>query len=898
MGMIEALEKVIAKNFRTLGVFIGRRPIRVIVIMLIISSLMSLGILRLDEVNNVRTEYSPSNAPSRIEHAVAMNFLGQNGTLDPVYVLIEARDNGSLLRDEYRKALMQFIKRIQSNVTVQYKDRKYGFKELCEPYCELNTAFMGFLRLYDPNNQVTYTYPSIDLFGSQIFIGNNVYGVVLEEGTNFIKSFSTAVIELFISAPDDEILYEWQLEIQRQHSQEEFKLLSIGLTSDCLVSVEVRRMGSETVPVLFGSICAMIFFVAISSVRKDPMKSKPWESFIGSLIPILSMLMSTGILSLCGLRYQSIVVVTYFLVLSVGVDDVFIILCAWDRTSIATPIPERLAIALENAGPSITISSLTNALSFGIGIFSSTPAVRTFSIYSCFAIIVCYFFQLILFTAVLALGGKRERSNYQALFCCSKADSSARNRIIEETSHFQIWLIKSWSSLIITRSTRILITLAMIIYYYISLTGILNMEAEISVGKMALPDSYLHDFQFILENALRSMQPITIFVMNPGDLRDPDRLNGIKSLVSEYEHSLYSYGNKSTLFWLQQYEEFLSFYGESEDFTYTDIPAFFKSATYFFLNSFVRMNESACNDNVPECISSFFFVTNFHGVIKYDEMIPAVVDWRRIAAKYSDYAVYPYSDHTPFVDQTVAIKGTILWSVIAALCCSATACFIFIPNLISIGCAVFSIFSISIGIFGLLSHLGVDLDPITMAALLMAIGFSVDFTTHISYHYYRTTAKDSRGRLEEALIIIGWPMLQVAISTIIALLPLLFKQSYLAMVFMKTVTITALLGILHSLIVLPALLTTINSFMQGSHEEKERSHKLQKAINKIKNEAKKKQYKNGVSQIGNDMKGKDAKIAPISKLDIISIAPEAYIHKIQLGRALSSPISTGDKSNS
>lgn len=67
------------------------------------------------------------------------------------------------------------------------------------------------------------------------------------------------------------------------------------------------------------------------------------------------MLMSTGILSLCGLRYQSIVVVTYFLVLSVGVDDVFILLRAWDRISIATPIPERLAKTLENAGPSITI---------------------------------------------------------------------------------------------------------------------------------------------------------------------------------------------------------------------------------------------------------------------------------------------------------------------------------------------------------------------------------------------------------------------------------------------------------------------------------------------------------------------------------------------------------------
>lgn len=51
--------------------------------------------------------------------------------------------------------------------------------------------------------------------------------------------------------------------------------------------------------------------------------------------------------------------------------------------------------------------------------------------------------------------------------------------------------------------------------------------------------------------------------------------------------------------------------------------------------------------------------------------------------------------------------------------------------------AVFSVFSVSWGIFGLLALWNVDLDPLSMAALLMAIGFSVDFTAHISYHYYK-----------------------------------------------------------------------------------------------------------------------------------------------------------------
>lgn len=210
------------------------------------------------------------------------------------------------------------------------------------------------------------------------------------------------------------------------------------------------------------------------------------------------------------------------------------------------------------------------------------------------------------------------------------------------------------------------------LYFYISWIGIKRLQSNISIDKMALPDSYLQDFQNSFEDALRNMQPISIFVLSPGDLRKPEQLKsyfkffffkiilGIKSLVWEFEHSLNAFGSESTFFWLTQYEDFLRFYTGSDTeesetvgltFSYTEIPAFLKSATYFYLTSFVHLNETACIFNQPHCIESFFFVTNFHGVIKYHELIPTVNDWRRITKKYADLGVYAYSDHTPFVDQ-------------------------------------------------------------------------------------------------------------------------------------------------------------------------------------------------------------------------------------------------------
>ncbi|EJW73850.1 hypothetical protein WUBG_15243, partial [Wuchereria bancrofti] len=50
--------------------------------------------------------------------------------------------------------------------------------------------------------------------------------------------------------------------------------------------------------------------------------------------------------------------------------------------------------------------------------------------------------------------------------------------------------------------------------------------------------------------------------------------------------------------------------------------------------------------------------------------------------------------------------------------------------------ASLTIFSIFYCLMGILSLFGLDLDPITMIVVIIAIGFSVDFTAHTCYHFY------------------------------------------------------------------------------------------------------------------------------------------------------------------
>lgn len=102
----------------------------------------------------------------------------------------------------------------------------------------------------------------------------------------------------------------------------------------------------------------------------------------------------------------------------IGIDDTFVMLAAWRRTSVKLPVPERMGHMMSEAAVSITITSLTDMISFWIGIISPFPSVRIFCTYSALAVAFTYIWHITFFAGCMAVFGYFEQRNRHGIFGC------------------------------------------------------------------------------------------------------------------------------------------------------------------------------------------------------------------------------------------------------------------------------------------------------------------------------------------------------------------------------------------------------------------------------------------------------------------------------------------------
>ena len=170
-----------------------------------------------------------------------------------------------------------------------------------------------------------------------------------------------------------------------------------------------------------------------------------------------------------------------------------------------------------------------------------------------------------------------------------------------------------------------------------------------------------------------------------------------------------------------------------------------------------------------------------------------------------------------YIDQYLEIKPQTIQSVLVTAGFMMIISFVMIPNPLCSLWVAFSIMSIVAGVLGYMSWWGVNLDGVALINLIMCIGFSVDYSAHICYHYMSVEDREPEKKISSSLFALGLPIIQGAISTVLGVVGLAFAPSYLFITFFKMIFLVILLGALHGLVLLPVLLSL---FGPGSCEKK------------------------------------------------------------------------------
>lgn len=150
--------------------------------------------------------------------------------------------------------------------------------------------------------------------------------------------------------------------------------------------------------------------------------SKITLAFGGILLVLSSVLCSLGLFGYIGVETTMLTIeVVPFLILAVGVDNLFILVHTSNRLSSADKdqsAKEMVAEALSEAGPSILLSAISQGCCFGIGALTDMPAVKTFALYAMVAVFFNLLLQITAFVALMTIDLTRYNvnSNYYLYF--------------------------------------------------------------------------------------------------------------------------------------------------------------------------------------------------------------------------------------------------------------------------------------------------------------------------------------------------------------------------------------------------------------------------------------------------------------------------------------------------
>jgi predicted RND superfamily exporter protein len=557
----------------------------------------------------------------------------------------------------------------------------------------------------------------------------------------------------------------------------------------------------------------------------------------------LAIASSYGLCSYFGLFYSPLMNVLPFLLLGIGVDDMFVLVNAYDNTNPYLSIAERLGNAVSTAGMSITVTSFTDIFAFLIGSTTSLPALRNFCFYAALGIFFDYLYQLTFFAAFLAIDERRRMLKKGDCFCCPTCDEGATccvpcckpaagapvvvvNGVQQEQVGPERMTKRVMGALADFLAKKTVKAAVLVLFSGIAAGGILGVsKIKVEADVMDfLPPGYLKDWVSTFDDEFSRGQGVELYTMTEFHYAtDYDTTSVLKQAAAAFKANPYVQ-DESVVTWMDGFDTYLTMCETmTEDWkekNCVDAPAnTFNDKLYKFITTPSSPGGYAYGSDVkfdtttnpPTIIATRVRATQVEGqdtaaTIKAMDSIRSSID--SIPGNEKGY-IFAYNEDFLNVEQYKSIDKEAIRNVSLTL----LVCFIVIALLIvdplTVSCVFINLLLIVINILGYMQAWGLNIDSVTVIMLVIALGLAVDYSAHIGRNFLEKHGLPN-DRMRLTLRDMGVAVFHGAMSTMVAVLVLGSSDSYVFTTFFKQLFLCISLGLAHGLILLPVCLSLCN----------------------------------------------------------------------------------------
>uniref|UniRef100_A0A3P8SN10 SSD domain-containing protein n=1 Tax=Amphiprion percula TaxID=161767 RepID=A0A3P8SN10_AMPPE len=422
------ISKPLSGLFEKLGSTVGSYPFYFFIIPLFLSAALGVGFINLEDVadNDLERQFTPRKGPSKAVRAFVQENFPYNDSMfseDRLYdkphfasLIAVARDNLNILEGPAFEDVLRLNDKIL-NITVG--NGQLAFSDLCaiaDGECVSN-VILDILSSSEAGPS-SLTYPEYTYGSRSVFLGF-VLGGVITDGRGSVRSARALKLLYILGDHENEVSKLWLRGFKSLMSKElnHNSLMLVSYYTSKSKQEEIDSHTTDGFPLFLITYACAITFSVLSCLRMDNVRNKVWVAVFGVLSSGLAVLSSFGLLLYIGVPFVITVANSPFLILGIGLNNMFIMVSDWQHTHVKDPVPERMAHTYKEAIMSITITALTDVLKFFIGVTSDFPSVQSFCLYTATSIIFCYIYTITFFGAFLALNGRREGSNRHWLTC-------------------------------------------------------------------------------------------------------------------------------------------------------------------------------------------------------------------------------------------------------------------------------------------------------------------------------------------------------------------------------------------------------------------------------------------------------------------------------------------------